>query len=108
MNDQRPPPPWVGDESALVLLDWSWWLNKAFRIGGLEGMTSNVVGWLCGLLAWRPAHLAIALDCNGDNTNDYWFFVTSFLWLAHIVLLLAYHIYCADWLVLSLCIIFSF
>jgi 5'-3' exonuclease len=67
MNDQRPPPPWVGDESALVLLDWSWWLNKAFRIGGLEGMTSNVVGWLCGLLAWRPAHLAIALDCNGPT-----------------------------------------
>ncbi len=67
MNEQKPPPPWAGDESALVLLDWSWWLNKAFRIGGLEGMTSNVVGWLCGLLAWRPAHLAIALDCEGPT-----------------------------------------
>lgn len=58
-------PPWVGDESALVVIDWSWWLNKAFRIGGLDGMTSNVIGWLCATLAYNPAHLAIALDAPG-------------------------------------------
>jgi 5'-3' exonuclease len=64
----KPAPPWLDDEAALVLVDWSWWLNKAFRIAGIEGMLSSVVGWLTGhLLADRPAHLALALDAPGET-----------------------------------------
>jgi len=60
-------PPWVNDESALVILDWSWWLNRAFRSQGLDGMKPIVVGWLCGMLAHSPAHVAIALDSPGKT-----------------------------------------
>jgi len=60
-------PPFAGDPSALVIIDWSWWLNKAFRIGGVDGMASLVVGWLTGLLGQRPAHIAIALDSAGET-----------------------------------------
>jgi 5'-3' exonuclease len=64
----KPAPPWLDDEAALVLIDWSWWLNKAFRIGGLEGMTSSVIGYLTShVLAERPAHLAICLDAAGET-----------------------------------------
>ncbi len=63
----RETPPWVGDESALIVLDWSWWLNKSYRLFELEGMTGNVVGWLCSLLSYEPAHLCIALDTNGET-----------------------------------------
>lgn len=64
----KPSPPWLADEAALVIVDWSWWLNKAFRIGGIDGMTSSVIGWLTGhLLADRPAHLALALDAPGET-----------------------------------------
>lgn len=64
----KPAPPWLDDESALVLVDWSWWLNKAFRVSGLEGMSASVVGWLTGhLLADRPAHVALALDAPGET-----------------------------------------
>lgn len=67
MNDFRPAPPWLDDESALVLIDWSWWLNKAFAISGID-MVSSVLGWLTrGVLSHRPAHLAIALDSPGDT-----------------------------------------
>lgn len=58
-------PPFVGDPAALVIVDWSWWLNKAFRVAGLDGMTSTVVGWLCALLSYDPAHVALALDPTG-------------------------------------------
>lgn len=79
----KPAPPWLDDEAALVLIDWSWWLNKAFRLFGLEGMTAAVVGWLTGhVLADRPAHLAIALDAAGEThrhkmrhpTDDAWLY----------------------------------
>lgn len=60
-------PPWLDDEAALVLVDWSWWLNKSFALFGLEGMTSSVVGTLCGLLAYRPAQLAVCLDSPGET-----------------------------------------
>lgn len=59
--------PFAGDPSAFVVVDWSWWLNKAFRIGGVDGMASLVVGWLTGLLGQRPAHIAIALDSAGET-----------------------------------------
>lgn len=60
-------PPFAGDPSALVIVDWSWWLNKAFRVAGVDGMTSTVVGWLCALLSYEPAHVAIALDSQGQT-----------------------------------------
>lgn len=60
-------PPFAGDPAALVIVDWSWWLNKAFRVAGLDGMTSTVVGWLCALLSYEPAHAAIALDSHGPT-----------------------------------------
>lgn len=60
-------PPFVGDPAALVVVDWSWWLNKAFRVAGLDGMTSTVVGWLCALLSYDPAHVAVALDSQGPT-----------------------------------------
>jgi 5'-3' exonuclease len=60
-------PPFCNDPSALVVVDWSWWLNKAFRVAGLDGMTSTVVGWLCALLSYDPAHVAIALDSQGPT-----------------------------------------
>ncbi|MEK9724868.1 MAG: 5'-3' exonuclease H3TH domain-containing protein [Rhodospirillaceae bacterium] len=64
----RTAPPWLDDESALVIVDWSWWLNKAFRIGGIDGMTSSVIGWLTShVLADHPAHLALALDATGET-----------------------------------------
>lgn len=60
-------PPWLDDEASLVLVDWSWWLNKSFALFGLEGMTSSVVGTLCALLSYRPAQLAIVLDAPGET-----------------------------------------
>ncbi len=57
-------PPFVNDPSALVVIDWSWWLHKAWALDGVE-MRARVVGWLCNLLAYEPAHVAIALDCGG-------------------------------------------
>lgn len=65
-----PRPPFVGDESALLILDWSWWLNKAFRLTDLEGMTSCIVGWLCALLSYEPAHICLALDSPGATFRD--------------------------------------
>jgi 5'-3' exonuclease len=60
-------PPFAGDPAALVVVDWSWWLNKAFRVAGIDGMTSTVVGWLCALLSYDPAHVAVALDSHGPT-----------------------------------------
>jgi DNA polymerase-1 len=59
-------PPFVGDPAALVLLDWSAWLHKAWALDELD-MMSSVVGWLCSTLAYEPAHLAIALDSPGPT-----------------------------------------
>lgn len=60
-------PPFAGDPAALVVVDWSWWLNKAFRVASIDGMTSTLVGWLCSLLSYQPAHVAIALDSHGPT-----------------------------------------
>ena len=71
IGEHRPAPPWLDDEAALVLIDWSWWLAKAFAISGLD-MVGTVVGWLTrDVLAHRPAHLAIALDSpRGTHRHD--------------------------------------
>lgn len=62
------PPPWLNDPTSLVIIDWSWWLNRAMHgPSGPEGMLPLVVGWLCQLLAYEPAHLAIALDSPGET-----------------------------------------
>ncbi len=56
-------PPWVNDPSALVLVDWSSWMHRAWHVGDVSGMLSHLVGWLTrGLLAHQPAHLALVLD----------------------------------------------
>lgn len=60
------PPVWAGDPSALVVIDWSWWLHKAYALADVD-MASMVVGWLCNLLAYEPAHVAIALDSPGPT-----------------------------------------
>lgn len=67
MADKRRLPPFLNDPSALVIVDWSWWLNRAFRAKGSDGMASIVVGWLCALLSYHPAHVAIALDSQGPT-----------------------------------------
>lgn len=63
-------PPWVGDPSALVVVDWSWWLNRSYAIDGVDSMRSIVIGTLCGLLSWEPAHLAIAVDARETHRHD--------------------------------------
>jgi 5'-3' exonuclease len=59
-------PPWVNDPSALVIVDWSWWLHKAYALRDID-MSASVVGWLCNLLAYNPAHLCLALDSGGPT-----------------------------------------
>lgn len=61
-------PPWVNDPSALVLVDWSSWLHRAWHVGETSGMLAHLVGWLTsGLLAYQPAHLALVLDDSGET-----------------------------------------
>lgn len=60
------PPVWAGDPSALVVVDWSWWLHKAYALADVD-MASMVVGWLCYMLANGPAHVCIALDSPGPT-----------------------------------------
>lgn len=67
MSTESLTPPYTDDPSALLIVDWSWWLNKAFRVFGVDGMTSAVVGWLCAALSYQPAHVAIALDSAGET-----------------------------------------
>lgn len=62
-------PPFVGDESALVLIDFSSWTHRSFHGSeGVDGMMAILVGWLTKqILAWRPAHLAVCLDEPGET-----------------------------------------
>ena len=60
-------PPWLNDPQSLVVIDWSWWCNKAFFVSGVEGMMANLIGWLTSVLAYDPAHLAIAIDARGET-----------------------------------------
>ncbi len=57
-------PPWQRDPGALVLVDWSSWTHKAWALADVD-MLPMLVGWLCGMLAYQPAHLALALDSPG-------------------------------------------
>lgn len=65
MSSPSPIPPFVDDPSAFLIIDWSWWLNKAFRIADVDGMTAMITGWLTSTLAYQPAHVALALDPPG-------------------------------------------
>lgn len=67
MASPSPLPPFIDDPSALLIVDWSWWLNKAFAIGGVSGMTPMLVGWLTNMLTYEPAHVALALDPPGQT-----------------------------------------
>jgi 5'-3' exonuclease len=52
----------------LVIVDFSWWLNLAFRVAGVEGMAPIVVGRFVELLRGEVAAcLAIALDSVGPT-----------------------------------------
>lgn len=57
-------PPWERDPGALVLVDWSSWLHKAWALADVD-MLPMLVGWLCSMLSYQPAHVAIALDSPG-------------------------------------------
>jgi protein Xni len=60
-------PPFAGDPSALVIVDLSWWIHKAWALADVN-MLSMLVGWLCnGLLAYEPAHVVAALDSPGQT-----------------------------------------
>lgn len=59
-------PPWLDDDSAFVIVDWSSLIHRAWHVGEVE-MLPHVVGWLCGMLAYSPAHLVIALDAPGKT-----------------------------------------
>lgn len=65
-----PVPPFVGDDSALLIIDWSSWLHRAWAVHGLE-MLPLLVGWLCSTLAHRPAHLVIALDAPAPTRRHH-------------------------------------
>lgn len=62
-------PPFAGDDSALVLIDFSGWTHRSFHGSeGVDGMMSILVGWLTKqILAYRPAHLAVCLDEPGET-----------------------------------------
>lgn len=61
-------PPWVGDPSSLVLVDLSWWLHRSTHgVDGVFGMMRLLTGWICAMLGWEPAHLAICLDSPGET-----------------------------------------
>jgi len=52
----------------LVIIDFSWWLNLAFRVAGVEGMAPIVVGRLVELLRGDVAAcIAVALDSVGPT-----------------------------------------
>lgn len=67
----RGRPPFVEDPSAIVLIDFSWWTNAAFRCpGGVSGMMANCVGRLTSLLSFYPAHVAYVRDTDPDGTGQ--------------------------------------
>lgn len=52
-----------GDERALVIVDWSWWMRRAWSIGGIDGTASIVIGWLAHLLSDpMPPSVVVATD----------------------------------------------
>jgi DNA polymerase-1 len=52
-----------GDERALVIVDWSWWIRRAWSIGGIDGTASIVIGWLAHLLSDpMPPSVVVATD----------------------------------------------
>lgn len=62
------PPGFKNGDGLLVVIDFSWWLNLAVRVGGVEGMLSIVVGKFCDLLRGEcPSHLAVAVDSVGPT-----------------------------------------
>lgn len=61
-------PPGIDPHGLLVVVDLSWWIHKAFALGGVDGMVSTVVGWLVRLLEEpAPPMLAVALDSVGPT-----------------------------------------
>lgn len=51
------------DPRALVVVDWSGWIHRAWHARGLDGFASRVVGWLAQLLSDpMPPSLVMAVD----------------------------------------------
>lgn len=52
----------------LVVLDWSWWTNRAYHAAGVDGMLPVLVGRLADLLrSPSPSHLVVAVDSVGPT-----------------------------------------
>jgi len=58
----------LSPHNMLVVVDFSWWLNMAFRVAGIDGMASIVIGKFAALLSGEPpAYLAAAVDSIGPT-----------------------------------------
>jgi DNA polymerase-1 len=61
-------PAGLSSHNLLVVVDFSWWLNRAYRIVEIDGMASMVVKWFTDLLRGdAPAFLAAAVDSIGPT-----------------------------------------
>jgi 5'-3' exonuclease len=62
------PVPSRGVDDVVYVLDSSWWIHRAFHIGGADGMVAHVVGWLVSLLIDRdPQYLVAAVESAGKT-----------------------------------------
>lgn len=53
----------AGDPNALVIIDWSWWVRRAWHITGLDGVMAMMVGQLARLLSDpMPPSIVAAVD----------------------------------------------
>lgn len=56
----------AGDPNALVIIDWSWWVRRAWHMKGLDGVMSMVIGQLAQLLSDpMPPSILAAVDTHG-------------------------------------------
>lgn len=58
-----PKYPGLDINSALVVVDWSGWIHRAWHVGGIEKTASIVVGWFVALLSDpMPCSMVVAVD----------------------------------------------
>ncbi|HLM75747.1 MAG TPA: hypothetical protein VK459_23695, partial [Polyangiaceae bacterium] len=57
----------LSSHNLLVIVDFSWWLNKAYyAVGGVNGMETKAISWFANLLRGEaPDYLAVAVDSVG-------------------------------------------
>lgn len=57
------------DPYALVIVDWSWWVRRAWHISGVDGVAAIVIGNLARLLSDpMPPSIAVAVDAPSRRT----------------------------------------